>query len=54
MNLTNKELVNITGGATTINSTLINAITRIISTVLDAGRAIGSAISRIRNKNYCW
>ncbi len=54
MNLTNNELVEVTGGAISINSTFINSIARIISTILDTGRAIGSAISRMRHKNYCW
>lgn len=48
------ELLEIQGGAvSTLNSTFINAIARLINTVLDLGRVIGSNIKRIQTKNYC-
>ena len=53
MKLEEKELYNINGGGITINATLINAFARAISTVLDLGRTVGSAIRRLYSKNYC-
>ena len=47
------ELYKINGGGLTINATLINAFARAISTVLDLGRTVGSAIRRLTSKNYC-
>lgn len=51
--LNETELLNIKGGATTISSTFLNSLARIITTILDLGRTIGSSISRYKNKNYC-
>lgn len=53
MKLKEQELYNINGGGITINATLINAFARAISTVLDLGRTVGSAIRRLYSKNYC-
>lgn len=53
MHLQEKELYEIQGGGLTINATLINAFARAISTILDLGRTVGSAIRRISSKNYC-
>jgi hypothetical protein len=55
MELRNEEMFNIVGGATSssITSSWINAVARLISTVLDIGKTIGSAIYRAQNKNYC-
>ncbi len=53
MQLEDRELVKIYGGAISLNSTLINAMARLINTVLDLGRVIGSNIKRIQTKNYC-
>ena len=49
------ELYEIYGGATrvSINGTLLNAISRMLSTVMAVGRVIGSAIRRARNGYYC-
>jgi len=51
MKLNNELLINIKGGA--ISSTLLNAFSRLISTVIDLGRTVGSSIYRYKNKNYC-
>ena len=44
MKLKDKELIFIVGGATQISGTLLNSISKLITTLLDLGRAIGSAI----------
>lgn len=51
MKLENKELVNITGGA--ITSAMITSVVRLISTVIDFGKMVGSSIRRATTKNYC-
>lgn len=52
MILKNTELMKIEGGAT-ISGTLLNAIAKLISTVYDIGRAIGSAINMSKNGSKC-
>lgn len=49
--LNNQELLEISGGA--ISGTLINALVRGISTILDLGRSLGTAIRRIQTKQFC-
>lgn len=51
MKLQDKELVNIVGGA--VSATMLNAIARVITTLVELGRIIGSGISRVKNNNYC-
>lgn len=53
MEIKENELMGVQGGGITVNATLINAFARAISTVLDLGRTVGSAIRRIYSKNYC-
>ena len=43
----------INGGATNISGTLLNAVAKLISTVLDIGRVIGSAISMLKTGTKC-
>lgn len=45
-----EDLANICGG---LNGTIINAISRLISTLLELGRTIGSSLSRFKHKNKC-
>lgn len=45
-----EELASISGG---LNGTIINAISRLISTLLELGRTIGSSLSRSKYKNKC-
>lgn len=51
MKLQADELMKIQGGA--ITAALINAVSRAVSTILEIGRTVGSAIRRIYSKNYC-
>ncbi len=51
MRLEGKELYNLNGGG--ITATMLNSIARLINSVLDLGRTVGSSISRIISKNYC-
>lgn len=51
MKLSKQELSKIYGGA--ISATLLNAISRTISTILNFGRTVGSSIRRLYTKNYC-
>ncbi len=51
VNLTNDELMNISGGG--ISAAFISAAARLVSTVYDIGRAFGSAIRRITSGNVC-
>lgn len=44
MKLKDKELILVIGGATQISGTLLNSISKLITTLLDLGRAVGSAI----------
>ena len=45
------ELVSVSGGS--ISGTVINAFCRGITTLLDLGRSLGTAIRRIRSNNVC-
>ena len=47
------EMMEIEGGALTITATLLNAVSRLISTVLEWGRMIGSSLYRYTSRNYC-
>lgn len=46
-----EELIEITGG--NITASFVNSITKGITTILDLGRTIGSAIRRITSKTIC-
>ena len=50
--LNNNELMNIEGGAG-FTATLLNAVSRTISTVIDLGRSLGSALRRVISGNVC-
>lgn len=50
--LNSKELLQIDGGAT-LSAAFFNAISRTISTVMEVGRSLGSAIRRMFNGTYC-
>ena len=49
--LTNKELILVKGGA--FSTSMLNAITRTVSTLFSLGQSIGSSIRRVWSKNYC-
>lgn len=44
MILTDFELYDIVGGATQTSSSLINAVTKLLTAVLEIGRTLGSAL----------
>lgn len=44
MNLKDTELAMITGGAISLSSSLLNSISKIVTTLFDLGRNVGSAI----------
>jgi len=50
--LNNQELMNIEGGAG-LTATFLNAISRTISTLMEVGRNLGSAIRRTISGNIC-
>lgn len=50
--LNNKELLVIDGGAS-LSASFFNAISRTVSTVMEVGRSLGSAIRRLINGTYC-
>jgi len=49
--LDKQQLLNINGGA--ISATFINAIARGISTLVDLGRNLGSAVRRLYSGRLC-
>lgn len=49
--LTKEELYNIKGGG--VSAALLNALSRLISTLYELGQSVGSAIRRAKSKNYC-
>lgn len=51
MRLTNNELYTIIGGSVT--ASFLNAIARGITTILDLGRSVGTAIRRIGSNSIC-
>ena len=50
--LRKEELLDVVGGAT-ISATLINAVTRAVTTIIDLGKTLGSAIRRAISGTVC-
>ncbi len=50
--LNDKDLIIVYGGA--MNATMINAIGRILSTVIEVGRMVGTSIRRIAGGRKSW
>ena len=50
--LENEQLISVKGGAG-LNSSMLNALIRTVSTLFTLGQAVGSAIRRGFTKNYC-
>jgi len=46
-----EEMRSVVGGA--ISYSMINAISKLITTIYELGRSTGSAINRIIKKSYC-
>lgn len=51
MVLSENELIEVTGGG--VSASLLNALSRAITTSLSLGQIIGSAIRRVFSKKYC-
>lgn len=51
--LNNKELLNIDGGANWFSAAFLNAASRALSTLMDLGRSLGTAIRRTINGSIC-
>jgi len=51
MRLKNEDLLMVVGGS--ITATFLNSIARLLTTVIDVGKMIGSSLRRISHKNYC-
>ena len=51
MTLNNSELMNITGG--TVSGTLINSVVKLVTLIVDLGRAVGSAIRTSQTGYKC-
>ena len=47
------ELSQVYGGYVNLNSSLINAITKLLIEVVELGRNLGSSLRRKKEKNYC-
>ena len=48
-----EELQKIKGGAAAFTSAMLNALMRTVSVMFSIGQAVGSAIRRSINSNYC-
>lgn len=51
MKLTKEEQLNIYGGS--VSSTMVNAIVKGISLLIELGRSLGSTIRRVSENNMC-
>ncbi len=52
MILNNTQLDEVVGG-TNLSASMITGIAKLFTSLFEIGENIGSAIYRIRNKNYC-
>ena len=51
--LNKEELLNVNGGASLLTASFLNAASRIISTILELGRSLGTSIIRSTTGRYC-
>lgn len=51
--LDNKELLCIEGGSNWLTASFLNASSRALSTIMDLGRSLGTAIRRTINGSVC-
>lgn len=51
--MTDQELINTIGGASTPSASFLNAIARSITAIYDLGRAFGTAIRMLVTKSRC-
>ena len=52
-NLNKNELLEVSGGASTISGAFITSIIKGISSIFDLGKSLGTAVRRIMEKNIC-
>jgi len=48
-----EELVLVVGGASSLSGTVLNAVIRAVNVAFEIGRALGSAIRRIKTGQTC-
>ena len=53
MNLENNDMLVIYGGSTAFSGTLLSSIAKLMNTVLDVGRTIGTAIRMVVTGKKC-
>lgn len=53
MKLEEKELINITGGGTSITGSILNYFSTAVKTIFTVGQSMGGAIRRIASGNVC-
>ncbi len=54
MNIKKEELILIKGGGSSlISGTIINGVVRGVQFLYQLGQALGTSISRMKNKRYC-
>ena len=53
MILSERESINIVGGATGLTAALISAVSKIITVIYGFGQNFGSALYRLKNKTHC-
>lgn len=51
--MNNEELIVITGGAFKLTQTLLNSLSRALTTILDFGRTVGTSIRMIVTGKIC-
>ena len=51
--MTDSELMSTIGGASYASGTFLNSLVRVLTTFLEIGRSIGSAINFAVNKKVC-
>lgn len=51
--LDNNELLNINGGASIFTATFFNSIARMVNSIADLGRSLGSALRRYFGNKMC-
>ena len=52
-NLNKNELLEVSGGASTVSGALITSIIKGINSIFDLGKSLGTAIRRIMGNNIC-
>ena len=53
MELKQEQLKKIEGGATSLTSAMLNALSKAVNTIYELGKQTGSALRRIIKNSYC-